>query len=646
MNRSMLFLTALLLLAGCTTDTLMPEANDGKVPIGISVSNDKNVPTRAGTHIQKTQFDAGEIINVHFSSGADIENTQFTTVNSVGETAVREGYTTPYFDRDSTEAVLHAYYPETVSNLVTKFGVQQDQTTTENFKMSDLMYATDTITKSGNAVTARLLFEHKFAKIVALVTAGDSVGHIYAVRIVGGYRTVTVSDGRTCTLGESYSDPNSLGDPVVMYDNAEGDTAVICAAMLPPQAINEEFIEVVTDNGNYLYTLTKELQGSHTYNIAFTVGATKKTTIVEGTTEEEDESIIYNSEVLNIDSIDYEPTYTGEAFTPSVVVTEKTMGDLLHEGVDYRLAYVNNVNAGVATVVAVGMGSYLGQAVSTTFRIKKAEAKFFKYDIANVEKTIIDNRFTNPLTNTGDGVVSYRSSNPDVATVSPLTGKVEVQKAGTTTITATVSDGENYTYSVRTAKYTLVVKELTLAGLKDWVNEDNSTSRFYGYYVGKDGSLHTEYAAGDIGRVAYYANDDVDTSISGSRILVLALENTGNYIWGSAGVMRNMNSDSGYGNTQRMQTYGSSLYPAAFAAWHYYTERPDGASNWFLPSTSQWNNMMVTAQMEGKGYVDFSQNHWSSCENDLNGAWAVTAAGSMTNRAKGTTLPVRPCFAY
>ena len=645
MNRSMLFLIALLLLAGCTTDILMPEANDGLVPIGISVSNKNNVPTRAGTQIQKTQFDAGENINVYFASGSDVENTQFTTVNSIGETAVAGGNTTPYFKRDSTEAVLHAYYPETVNNLTTKFGVQQDQTTTENFKMSDLMYATDTITKSGKTVTAQLLFEHKFSKIVAMVTAGDSVGHIYAVRIVGGYRTVTMADGTTCTLGTKYENPNSLDNPVLMYDNADGDTVVICAAMLPPQDINEEFIEVVTDNGNYLYTLTKELQSSHTYNIAFTVGATKKT-VAEAEETEEDESIVYYSEMLDIEPLEgYEPTYTGEAFKPSVVVTEKTIGDLLEEGKDYRLAYVNNINAGTATVVAIGMGTYLGQAVSTTFKIKKA-AGTISYGIANVEKSVVDNRFTNPLTYTGDGVLSYRSSNPDVATVSSLTGKVEILKAGTTTITATVYDGENYTYSVRSAKYTLVVKELTLVGLKNWVNDDQSTTRFYGYYVNKDGDLHAEYTTGDIGRVAYYANEDVDTSIKGSRILILALNDVGNYIWGSAGVKRNIASDSGFGNTQRLQAYGSSLYPAAFAAWHYYTAQPDGASNWFLPSTSQWTNMMVTAQMDGKGYVNFSQNHWTSCENDLNGASAVTAAGSMTNTPKGTTLPVRPCFAY
>ena len=644
MNRSMLlYLTALLLLAGCTADTLMPEATDGRVPIGISVSDNNDVPTRAGTHIQKSQFDAGETFNVYFSSGADIENAQFTTINSLGITEVATSSAQPYFTKEATEIDMHAYYPQTMNQNITKFTVQQDQTTTENYKQSDLMYAYAHATKSGKAVIAPLQFEHKFAKIVAMVTAGDSVQKIYSVRIVGGYRTISLVDGMTCALGSKYEDPNSLSDHIAMYDNPDGVTEVICAAMLPPQDINEEFIEVVTDNGNYLYTLTKVLQGSHTYNIAFTVGATKKTPAEE---KPDADGMKYSSNVLAIDPILDNPTYTGEAFKPAVKVRDKSDGyKLLTEGTHYQLAYANNTNAGTATVIAVGIGNYLGEAVSATFDIEKATATI-SYDVTSVEKSVIDLRFTNPLTNTGDGVVSYKSSNPDVATVSALTGKVEIKNAGTATITAAVTDGENYTYSVKSASYDITVTEFTIAALKNWVNDDNTSTRYYGYYVSKTGNLHADYVAGDIGRVAYYANYDVDASVSGSRILVMALQDVGNYVWSSVGVQRNIASESGYSNTKRLQAYGSSLHPAAYAAWRYYADQPDGASNWFLPSTSQWANMMVTAQMSGTGNVGFSLNYWTSNEYDANLAWSVTAAGNMTNNAKTTIFAVRPCFAY
>ena len=67
----------------------------------------------------------------------------------------------------------------------------------------------------------------------------------------------------------------------------------------------------------------------------------------------------------------------------------------------------------------------------------------------------------NTLTNTGDGTVSYTSSNTNVATINSTTGEVTIKQAGTTTITAKVTDGTYYTYSTKTISYTLTVKKIT-----------------------------------------------------------------------------------------------------------------------------------------------------------------------------------------
>ena len=652
MKRSILYSAALLLLAGCTADTLMEDETGGRVPIGVSVSN-TGIITRAGTHIQKSQFDAGEIFFVHFANGANTQGTFFTTTNTVGTTAVAPGNLQPCFLENATQAEIHAYYPKSVNNYTTSFTVEQDQTDSAGFKQSDLMYATATATKSGKAVTAPLQFEHKLAKIVAMVTAGEHVQKIYAVRIVGGYRTISVSNGTTCTLGSTYSDPNNTSDYITMYDNPDGASEVICAAMVPPQDINEDFLEIVTDDGTYLSALTKVLESSHTYNLAVVVGAAKKTGGNDETTPDAD-GLVYTSDIIKIDPVTTTYTYNGEAFQPNVKVRKKSNSVELTEGSDYQLAYVNNVNAGTATIIAVGIGAYTGQAVSTTFTIKKANATI-SYSVENIEKTVIDNAFTNPLTNTGDGEVGYTSSNTDVATVNRM-GKVTIVGAGTTTITATVSDGQNYTYNIaadpntsqtiKTAQYTITVGQFTLDALKNWVNENNTSTRYYGYYVDKNGNVHANYMSGDIGRIGYYAPDDVDDNVSGSRILVLALNDVGKFIWGSKGTMRNVTSASGYANTKHLQAYGSSLHPAAYAAWRYWADQPEGASNWFLPSLSQWNNMMITAQMSGTGTIAYGDNYWSSEESTAEKAWSMTAAGSSTTSVKTDVFAVRPCFAY
>ena len=199
---------------------------------------------------------------------------------------------------------------------------------------------------------------------------------------------------------------------------------------------------------------------------------------------------------------------------------------------------------------------------------------------------------------------------------------------------------------MKTASYTLTVGEFTLDALKDWVNANNRSTRYYGYYVGLDGSLHRDYTEGDVGRIGYYAARDVDDNVSGSRILVLALNDVGSYIWGGKGTMRYANTNSGYYNTMQLQAYGSTLHPAAYAAWNYWADQPEGASNWFLPSIQQWTNMMVAAQMSGEGSIAYGTSFWSSMESSETHAWSVTASGSTISRVKDEAFAVRPCFAY
>ena len=81
------------------------------------------------------------------------------------------------------------------------------------------------------------------------------------------------------------------------------------------------------------------------------------------------------------------------------------------------------------------------------------------YATTSVSKTTADGRFTNTLTKTGDGAVTYSSSNTDAATVNASTGEVTIVGAGSTTITATVTDSDTYTYATKTARYTLTVTQ-------------------------------------------------------------------------------------------------------------------------------------------------------------------------------------------
>ena len=170
-------------------------------------------------------------------------------------------------------------------------------------------------------------------------------------------------------------------------------------------------------------------------------------------------------------------TYTGAAITPSVTVTLAGAAAPLTEGTDYTLSYAANTDAGTGQITINGARTYNGTITGTTFTINPA-AGSVSYATAVVDKINLDAAFTNPLTLTGDGTVSYSSSVPTVATVNATTGEVTIVGVGSTTITATVTDGPNYTYAPNTATYTLNVT---------WASMPVTATGYYGVY---DGQAH------------------------------------------------------------------------------------------------------------------------------------------------------------
>nr|MBP3282021.1 Ig-like domain-containing protein [Treponema sp.] len=148
------------------------------------------------------------------------------------------------------------------------------------------------------------------------------------------------------------------------------------------------------------------------------------------------------------------------------------------------------------------------------------------YATTSVEKTTADEAFTNALTKTGDGTVSYASSKTDVATVNATTGEVTIVGAGEATITATVADSESYTYAVKTASYTLTITQATYIGAKK-----PTEAKAVGDIVFTDGSATpytadltlTEEQKSKAVAVIFYAGSASDTL--GAKTLGVGLKN-------------------------------------------------------------------------------------------------------------------------
>ncbi len=115
--------------------------------------------------------------------------------------------------------------------------------------------------------------------------------------------------------------------------------------------------------GSYKGTYKREFSIRQTLDNSVNIGALSiKKTIIEGVTDKE---------------------YCGEAVSQNIIVKDKASGAVLTEGVDYRVAHNNNVNAGKATVFVTGIGNYSG-VVKKNFRIKPVSLA----DVSKVSITV------------------------------------------------------------------------------------------------------------------------------------------------------------------------------------------------------------------------------------------------------------------
>ncbi len=263
----MMMFAVALLTAGCTAD--YADSSQGEVPILLTATVQEShgpMVTRAGVDIQSTQLANGTTFAAEFtSSDVSPSSVTYTANGSGGATPT----TQPYIKISSTSATVHAYCPSKPSST---FSVQTDQRTDVNYKKSDLMYAMAPVTKSSSMAFGALQFSHKMAKIIVNVMPGDGVSSITAVKIIGGYRTINVTNTTTCTLGTTLTNALSTSSPITVWTGTHSSGTLSCAALIPPQTVsNKDFLQIVTNKGTLTYKLNSKTfasGGQYTFNVS------------------------------------------------------------------------------------------------------------------------------------------------------------------------------------------------------------------------------------------------------------------------------------------------------------------------------------------------------------------------------------------
>lgn len=171
--------------------------------------------------------------------------------------------------------------------------------------------------------------------------------------------------------------------------------------------------------------------------------------------------------------IPFKVTKSGEVYSLQTTASGKT-GDILvfiknafiHAGRTGTIMFnseTKSIEIGNYYIVPNGtiMGSDKHNRTSPgcVYTVKRLSGTITGFQITSVTKSSIDEPFANTCTISGSGTVQYSSGNEKVATVD-ADGLVTLQGVGTTTISATVTDNDEYTYPSVEVSYTLTVNGL------------------------------------------------------------------------------------------------------------------------------------------------------------------------------------------
>ena len=323
-----------------------------------------------------------------------------------------------------------------------------------------------------------------------------------------------------------------------------------------------------------------------------------------------------------------EKTTADEAFTNSLTKTGD--GTVTYASSKTDVATVNAttgevtiVGAGETTITATVADSdtytYATKTASYALTVTAADtaqqktAGSISYATTTVSKTTADEAFTNSLTKTGDGTVSYASSKTDVAEVNATTGEVTIKGAGEATITATVTDSDTYTYATKTASYTLTVTaadttQQKTAGSISYATESvkkTTDSTAFTNTLTKTGN----------GTVSYASDNTAVATVDGDGLVTIVGA-------GTATITATVTDSDTYTYATKTASYTVTVVTAKSTA-----ETPSiaQADCTFSPAngTSTLSNANITTSME---YSADNGTTWTD----------VTSAGSIASLAAGT----------
>ena len=408
--------------------------------------------------------------NTQESTGRNGQKMPFTATISVGDATTRSlteatdgSAITTSWKKDEQVALIHNGQIDvmtvTAVNEETKAAtIKGDITSATNGEAVTVVYPASAVDQDTKAVKADLLkaqdgslntisekLDYRTATTTLAVSEGGSTfGSSVTLALQNAIWKLSLTDGTNAIKATQVNIVKGEDELIVMVMPEEGTFSEFYVAV-PAVSNGTINISAATSEGDYTYSKT---------GITFKAGKYYVSTMAMKAPEPEQ---------MTVSATGYKSTYDAQAHGITVSVTEPATGATIK----YRTTADGEYNldesptytdAGKHTVYyQVTKDKYETVTGSADVEITQAAATI-SFKEATVTINYGDAAPTNALTNTGDGTVTYASSNTAVAEVNKSTGALTITGTGEATITATVTDGTNYSYATKEVSYTLTVK--------------------------------------------------------------------------------------------------------------------------------------------------------------------------------------------
>ena len=276
-TKTILYAVLAVTLTACSSDSDPQDIGGREIQLFTQVDGVTRAPDVAAD-LQDLQFKNGTKISVKVKEDAATPSVDYAlalyTADGSGGLSLPTGEK-QYYPANGNGVNIYAYHP---AGAVSVFEVKTDQSSTDNYVASDLMYASLAGVTSAST-NHTLEFSHLLSKIIVQLVQGSSVSatDMAAATITVGSDDLITSGTFTAASGTFSPDASGTGT-ITIATNADTDAH---AASIVPQGMGGKKINVTINDVTKSYTIADGVtfQAGYKYTYIISVGATELTLV-------------------------------------------------------------------------------------------------------------------------------------------------------------------------------------------------------------------------------------------------------------------------------------------------------------------------------------------------------------------------------